>query len=186
MSDRNPRFMKATFIAVAVQLTIIAIVPIQPLWVRATGTLVFLETEKMDPRSLFRGHYAILGYQVAQEVVPAEIASASQQSGKPVYVTVTTERPGRFVAVSLERPELGDAEGCIVGRVRGWGAVGATSTEGAPEDRLQSVDFPQIAQYFASSEEAHRVESARGDELLARVATNSSCNAQLVGLEPRE
>lgn len=170
--------------AVAVHLAIIAIIPIQPLWVRATGTVVYLETEKMDPRSLFRGHYATLGYQVAQEVVPAEMAAASKETGKPVYVTVSTERPGLFVAVSLERPELRDGESCIVGRVRGWGSLGAMSSEEAPEASPQSVDFPQIAQPFASAKEARRVESSRGDNLLAKVATSGTCNAQLVGLEP--
>ena len=173
---------KATVIAVAVQLAIIAIIPVQPLWVRATGTTVYLETEKMDPRALFRGHYAILGYQVAQNIVPEEMARASKETGGPVYVTVTTERPGRFVAVSLERPELGEGQACLVGRVRGFGSLDRTS----PESSLESVDFPQIAQYFASEEEARRIEGARGDDLLAKVATSRGCNAQLVGLEPRD
>lgn len=186
MTGNRRGLMKGTFIAVAVHLAIIAIIPIQPLWVRATGTIVYLETEKMDPRSLFRGHYAILGYQVAQEVVPAVMAAASKETGKPVYVTVSTERPGRFVAVSLERPELRGGEACIIGRVRGWGSLGAMNAGQAPEDSRESVDFPQIAQYFASADEAHRVETARGDNLLAKVATSGSCNAQLVGLQPRD
>jgi hypothetical protein len=186
MTDRKRPLMRGTLIAVLVQLAIIAIIPVQPLWVRATGTVVYLETEKMDPRSLFRGHYAILGYQLAQEVVSAEMAAASNETGKPVYVTVSTERPGRFVAVSLDRPELRDGEACIIGRVRGWGSLGAMGPEDAPEQQPQSVDFPQIAQYFASTEEAQRVESSRGDNLLAKVATSRACNAQLVGLEPRD
>lgn len=183
MTDDKRRLIKGTFIAVAVHLAIIVIIPIQPLWVRATGTVVYLETEKMDPRSLFRGHYAILGYQIAQEVVSAEMAVASKETGKPLYVTVSTERPGRFVAVSLDRPELRDGEACIIGRVRGWDSLGARD---AAEQQLQSVDFPQVAQYFASAEEAKRVESSRGDNLLAKVATSRACNAQLVGLEPSD
>ncbi len=186
MTDDKRRLIRGTFIAVAVHLAIIAIIPIQPLWVRATGTVVYLETEKMDPRSLFRGHYAILGYQIAQEVVSAEMAVASKETGKPLYVTVSTERPGRFVAVSLDRPELRDGEACIIGRVRGWGSLGAMGQRDEPEQQPQSVDFPQIAQYFASAEEAKRVESSRGDNLLAKVATNRGCNAQLVGLEPSD
>ena len=119
-----------------------------------------------------------------QDVVPAEMVRASKETGKPVYVTVTTERPGRFVAVSLERPELEDGQACIVGRVRGRGSLRATAPGRAAEGSSQSVDFPQIAQYFASAEEAHRVEGARGSNLLANVATSRGCNAQLVGLEP--
>ncbi|MGB5694814.1 MAG: GDYXXLXY domain-containing protein [Polyangiales bacterium] len=171
---------KATVIAVAVQLAIIAIIPVQPLWVRATGTTVYLETEKMDPRALFRGHYAILGYRVAQNIVPGEMARASKETGKPVYVTVTTEHPGRFVAVSLQRPEPEQGRACIVGRIRRFGSRDGTSLESS----VQSVDFPQIAQYFASEEEARRLEGALGDNLLGKVATSRGCNAQLVGLEP--
>lgn len=184
MTTRVRPSMKATIIAVAVHVLIIVMVPIQPLFVRATGTTVYLETEKMDPRALFRGHYAILGYQLAQNVVPAEMARESNESGKPVYVTVSTDRPGQFVAVSLERPELEDGQACIVGRVRGFGSLNQRDP-GDTAAGLESVDFPQIAQYFASPEEAHRVEGARGDDLLAKVATSGSCNAQLVGLEPR-
>lgn len=184
MNEQVRPSMKATVIAVAVQVLIIALVPIQPLLVRATGTTVYLETEKMDPQALFRGHYAILGYQLAQDVVPAEMAQESHDSGKPVYVTVTTERPARFVAVGLERPELQDGQACIVGRVRGFGSL-IRPESGEQADGVESVDFPQIAQYFASPEEARRVEGARGDDLLAKVATSSGCNAQLVGLEPR-
>ena len=58
-----------TAIAVAIHLTIRALVLAPPLWVRATGTAVYLETRKMDPRSLFRGHYVILGYALAQGIV---------------------------------------------------------------------------------------------------------------------
>jgi GDYXXLXY protein len=186
MTNDERRVTKATLIAVAVHLTIIAIIPIQPLWVRATGTTVYLETEKMDPRSLFRGHYAILGYQVAQEIVSPEMVQTSKATGKPVYVTVTADRPGRFVSVGLERPDLRADEACIVGRVRGWGSLGATPSGEPTAPPYESVDFPQIAQYFASPEEARRVESARGDALLAKVATSRHCDAQLVGLEARD
>jgi hypothetical protein len=185
MTNEPRRAVKATVIAVAVQLAIIVMIPIQPLWVRATGAAVFLETAKIDPQSVFRGHYAILDYQVARDIVPVEMAADSKESGKPIYVTVTTERPGRFVAASLERPSLQDGEACLIGRVRGLTRV-ATSPGGANEALPESVVFPQIAQYFASAEEAHRVETVRGINLLAKVATSPSCNAQLVGLEPRD
>ncbi len=162
--------MRRTWIAVGVQLALMMMVLGPPLLVRATGTTVYLETEKMDPRSLFRGHYVILGYKLAQGIVDEELARASRQTGQPVYVTVTTERPGRFVQVGLERPELGEGQACLVGRVRGWGGA---------------VDFPQIAQYFAPKREARELEGLRGSDLLARAKTSSSCNAVLEDLERR-
>lgn len=162
--------MKRTWLGVVVQVALMVLVLVPPLVVRATGTTVLLETEKMDPRSLFRGHYVILGYQVAQGIVSDEMVAESKKTGKPVYVTVTTDRPGRFVAVGLEKPELEEGQACLTGRVRGWGG---------------SVDFPQIAQYFAPKKEAQELERLRGDDLLARVVTTAGCDAVLAGLEPR-
>ena len=162
--------MNRTWLAVAVQVVLMVLVLVPPLVVRATGTTVYLETEKMDPRSLFRGHHVILGYRVAQGIVPQEMARESERTGRPVYVTVTTDRPGRFVEVGLEKPELEEGQACLTGRVRGWG---------------DSVDFPQIAQFFAPEKEARELERLRGDDLLARAVTTAGCDAVLAGLEPR-
>ncbi len=159
-----------TWIAVAVHVLIMVAVLTPPLWVRWTGTTVYLETEKMDPRSLFRGDFVILGYQVAQGILDTGPSAAAREHGWPVYVTVTTERPGRFVAVALERPSLQPGQACLVGRARGHSG---------------SVDFPQIAQYFVPEGEGHELESRRGDDLLARAATSGRCNAVLLGLEAR-
>lgn len=162
--------MNKTWLAVGAHLALTVMVLVPPLLVRATGTTVYLETEKMDPRSLFRGHFVILGYKVAQGIVPQDLKLESKQTGKAVYVTVTIDRPGRFVSIGLEPPELEEGQACLVGRVRGWG---------------DSVDFPQIAQFFAPRKEAQELERLRGEDLLAHVKTTPGCNAVLQGLEPR-
>lgn len=162
--------VRRTLVAVGIHLAILVLVLVPPLWVRSTGTAVFLETEKMDPRSLFRGHYVILGYQLAQGIVPDEKRSKPGAGDNTVYVKVTTARPAQFISVSDRLPDLGQGEACIVGRRRG---------------RNGSVDFPQIAQYFAARDEARRLEGLRGDDLLAEVRTSSGCNAVLLGLVPR-
>lgn len=161
---------RKTWLAVAVQLALMLAVLVPPLVVRATGTTVYLETDKMDPRALFRGHYVILGYQVAQGIVDAELERRSKETGKPVYVTVTTDRPARFVGVGLEKPEPGPGEVCLTGRVRGFGGA---------------VDFPQIAQFFAPQKDAKELERQRGENLLARVRVTDGCDAVLAGLEQR-
>lgn len=156
-------------IAVGIQVLIMVLVLVPPLLVRMAGTVVYLETEKMDPRSLFRGDYVILGYTLAQGILPADQASEAARRFTPVYVTITSERPARFVAVGYEPPVLKPGQACIVGRSRGQG----------------SVDFPQIAQYFVPEGSGHAIESARGANLLARVTTAGQCKALLLGLEPR-
>ncbi|MBU0457934.1 GDYXXLXY domain-containing protein [Patescibacteria group bacterium] len=173
--------MKKTYIAIGIQLAIMVLVLIPPLLVMATGKVVYLETDKMDPRSMFRGHFAILGYLEAQDVLSKEIADESRRTGKPVYVQFTTDRPAKFVSVGIKKPKLSENTICIIGRARGHEGFGAFS----PLLDNESVDFPQIAQYFTSKEEAQAVESARGEDLLAKVKVTGGCNAQLVGMELR-
>lgn len=159
-------------IAIGIQVLIMILVLVPPLVLKATGQVVYLETEKMDPRSLFRGDYVILGYTVGQNILSDEMTRLAQEEGSHVYVTVTTERPARFVHVSLQQPTLGPNQACIVGRPRGvWGG--------------DDVDFPQIAQYFVPEGEGREIESARGENLLAKVKVSKKCNAVLMGLEPR-
>lgn len=172
--------MKRTFIAIGIQIAIMVLVLVPPLLTLATGTTVYLETDKMDPRSLFRGHFAVLGYLEAQDILPYEMAEESRDTGKPVYVTFTTDRPAQFVAVSLEKPEPAPGQICLIGRARGdrgWRRDGDLTKE--------SVDFPQIAQYFAPKKEAQEIQGMTGENLLAVVRVNSNCKAVLEGLEPR-
>jgi uncharacterized membrane-anchored protein len=156
-------------IAIFIQVLVMSLALVPPLLIRATGTRVYLETEKMDPRALFRGDYVILGYTLAQEILPKEKAREAKRSSAPVYVTITTDRPARFVAVGFDPPELGPGQACLVGRSRGQG----------------SVDFPQIAQFFVPEGTGRALEQARGANLLAKVAVSDSCRAVLLSLEPR-
>jgi uncharacterized membrane-anchored protein len=157
-------------LAVAIQVAIMALVLVPPLMIRATGTVIYLETEKMDPRALFRGDYVILGYKVAQGILSEEQEQRARSKALPVYVRVSTERPGRFLGVSFEPPELGQGEACIVGRARGWSGA---------------VDFPQVAQFFVPEGTGRALEIARGKDLLARITVSDGCKALLLGLEPR-
>lgn len=174
---------RKTMIAVAIQLIAMTWVVLPPMWTARTGTVAYLETEKMDPRALFRGDYVILGYKGAQGIVSGELAQQANAGNRPVYVTFTTERPGRFVAVGLDRPEPPEGQVCIVGRARifSWQPV----DEGLTAVPQYAVDFPQIAQYFVTEGEGRELEQARGEDLLARVAVNDQCDAVLLGLEPR-
>ena len=157
---------RATQAAVGLHVLIMISVLVPPLVVRATGTTVYLETAPVDPRALFRGDYVILGYGIGQNALPAAEAQEARESGRPIYVTVTTDRPGRLVALGTERPDPGPGEACLIGRSRGDG----------------TVDFPQIAQYFVPEGEGRAIEAQRGENLLARVSVSARCNAVLAGL----
>ncbi len=171
---------RKTMTAVAVSLVAMLSVALPPMLVARTGTVVFLETQKMDPRALFRGDYVILGYLRAQDIVPNEMASRAADEARPVFVTFTTDRPAAFVAVSLDRPQLEEGQVCIAGRVRRFrGQPDGTETTNF------SVDFPDIAQYFVPEGEGRELEQERGENLLARIAVSRGCDAVLLGLEPR-
>lgn len=160
---------RRTQMAVAAQLVIMVFVLVPPLVVKYTGTTVYLETRPVDPRALVRGDYVALAYAVGENVLPAGEARSAREAGRAVYVTVTTDRPARFVAAGLERPQLAPGQACLVGRSRGQG----------------TVDFPQIAQAFVPEGEGRTIERQPGANLLARVSVSGRCNAVLAGLEPR-
>ena len=161
--------MNRLLIATLTQTAMMLLVLVGPTWVSLTGKEILLETEKMDPRSLFRGDYVILGYQEAQGI----LGEGTQGRRDPVYVVFSTEQPARYLRHGFEPPtDLADNEACIVGRTRGWS---------------ESVDFPQIAQYFVPEGTGRALEDARGDNLLARVKTSDGCKAvllELVLIEP--
>lgn len=159
-------------IAVAVQFVLMLAGLASPLLVRATGTTAFLETRPVDPRALFRGDYVILRYTVGEDIAAAEVATEATAEGKPLYVTITTDRPARFVKVGLERPDLQEGQACLIGRAQLSGGQA-------------SVDFPQVAQYFVAEGEGREIESQLGEDQLAVVKTSRRCNAVLVGLETR-
>ena len=163
---------KKLILAIASQVALMLVGLVGPLAVETTGTTVYLETRPVDPRALFRGDYVTLGYAVGQSGIDAALTRESRESGKPIYVTVTTDRPARFLAAGLERPDLEPGQACLRGRLRRLGS-GTT------------VDFPQIAQYFVREGEGREIERQLGRGLLAEVKVNRRCDAVLVGLEER-
>ncbi len=152
---------------------------------RATGTTVYLETRRVDPRALFRGDFVVLNYKVAQEVMPRGSALwrswRSKRQGL-VYVTVTTERPARFVSASFDTPRVAKGEACLVGRVRMYHLMPSAPSA---SDWLALVDFPPIAVFFVPEGTRRAIERASGEDLLAHVKVSKGCNAVLMGLEPR-
>ena len=158
-------------LAIGIQLLMMVIALAPPLFIKMTGQTVYLETMQVDPRALFRGDYVILDYQVGQDAITQEMSNMARNQNRPIYITVTTERPARFVHASLQRPKLAYDQACLIGRARGW--------------RNTTVNFPQIAQYFVPEGKGREIERMRGSELLAKVKTSKRCNAVLLDLEKR-
>ncbi|KKW38522.1 hypothetical protein A2454_00285 [Candidatus Peribacteria bacterium RIFOXYC2_FULL_55_14] len=169
--------MKRTlFIAVALQVFIMVLVLIPPLIVTGTGTHVFLETRRVDPRELFRGDYVILDYPIGDQV-PLDLAREAYEGRDSLYITVTTDRPATFVQAGLQRPELQPGQACIVAR-----ADESVRWDWAEGTGRSSVFFPQISQYFVPEGEGKELETNL-ENMVAEVVASSRCNAVVVDLE---
>ena len=77
-----------------------------PLW---TGTEIRVRTVPVDPRSMFRGNYAELNYEIGQLPNNALSDSTSLRIGEIVYVSLKLGENGlyRFKDVSLHKPAEG-------------------------------------------------------------------------------
>jgi len=149
-------------IAVAVMSMVLALA--QPLWVRTTGTEVYLDLAPVDPLSFFRGNYVDLRYNL--EGVDGEFLEDSAfNHGDLVYVTLDDSRPAQALALSSERPKLADGERCLRGEKVG-----------------NRVTFPALEQYFVTPEEGRRLETDMSS-MVGVVKTTSSCRGILVTIE---
>lgn len=90
---------------------------VYPLW---TGREVRLKTVPVDPRSLFRGNYARLDYEISSIPPIATPDGKRPRTGEIVYVTLSEGENGLYgyESAGLEKP----GEGVFIrGRVQGHG-----------------------------------------------------------------
>ena len=107
--------------AIALQALVLAGMVATAAMPRWTGTEVRVRTTPVDPRSMFRGHYARLSY--AFGTLPADALAGAREPriGEVVYVRLEAGEDGlhRFAGAALERPEEGVfLKGRIVSRSR--------------------------------------------------------------------
>jgi uncharacterized membrane-anchored protein len=82
------------------QIAVIAGLAAQAEWTLQTGTRVRLDTEPVDPRSLFQGDYVRLGYPAARSPVPFK-----REPGETLWLTLVAQGEVRTVAaVTRDRP----------------------------------------------------------------------------------
>ena len=79
---------------------------VYPLW---TGQEIRLETVPVDPRSLFRGNYVRLNYEISEIDIPEAIKAEDVRWNEIIYVKL---RPGKndvhvFDGASLRKPASG-------------------------------------------------------------------------------
>lgn len=93
----------------------------------STGREITLDVKPVDPRSLFRGDYVILGYDISQ--LPAVMLGGPVREGDAVFVTLSREGEGwKAKAASKVRPGAVKPEDVVLAaRVRFVPRGGATT-----------------------------------------------------------
>lgn len=148
-----------------------------------TGTLVTLKTIPVDPRSIFRGDYVILTYEIGQKYA-GPVPSTEQYYSMPVYA-VLENKDGVFVAKEFvaEKPTLLPGQACLIGMSQNeyrWNGNGNDLI-------MKTVNFPDIQQYFVTEGLGKDLEQARNaHKLYVDVFTDKSCQGVIRGLRIAE
>jgi uncharacterized membrane-anchored protein len=160
--------------AIALQLLVLAgelINANYPLW---TGQEIRLQVEPVDPRSLFRGNYARLDYDIANVRQCDKSLERDLRKGDVVYVHLKPDDAGimRARGFSVKPPDGGTF---IRGRVK-W------VQHGCPELDVRYG----IEAYFLPREKALALEAElRREKAVARVMLAPNGKATLVGVEEK-
>lgn len=134
-----------------------------------TGVDIVLKTRPVDPRSLFRGNYARLSYDISV-IDAALLPDVNLRSGEKIYVSLSENSEGvhELSAVSLEKPMNGVF---IAGRV-------LFRSNWTSRSSIQ-VNYG-IEAFFAPPEEALEIEvSLRNSKAIALVSVSGSGAARI-------
>lgn len=105
----NRKLVAALIAAIALQFLVLTGMYVSaalPLW---TGQEIRIKTVPVDPRSLFRGNYARLGYDISRLEAEQFPGDESLRNGEVVYISLQPGADGlyQFAAASLEKPAAG-------------------------------------------------------------------------------
>lgn len=109
-------------LAVAAQALLLAAVPAQKIYTRATGRSVLLTIRSVDPYSLLSGYYVTLNYEIAN---PGAFTEKSERlaHGEPVYAILERRTDGAWQpsALSATLPaKLPENRIALRGRYSSW------------------------------------------------------------------
>ena len=142
-----------------------------PLW---TGEEIRLNTLPVDPRSLFRGNYARLGYDISSIPQNALPEHATLRHGEPVFVSLQPGPNGthQFHSASLKKPK------------DGLYLRGRLQLPYGPVNGQLPVRYG-IEAWFAPKEKALALEHQLRDGALAVLKVSSNGAARLQAIEEK-
>jgi len=164
-------------------------------WTLATGIPVILETQPIDPRSLFSGDYVRLNYKVSD--LRLEELSGDRLFKRHDAIFVVLARDGesggeywKAVSVHRVRPLPGDGQAVIKGRVEYTGdAIWDAAQNKSVEAKHVHVKYG-IEDYFVQEGRGRELERPKQDEKVSIQVTvdrfgNAGIKAVLVNGRPK-
>lgn len=186
---------KRLFFVVLVQTLILLAMIGMRQWTLATGMPVILETQPIDPRSLFSGDYVRLNYKVSDLRLEELAGDRLFKRHDTVFVVLARdgESGGEYwkaISVHRGRPRPGDGQAVIKGRVEYTGdTIWDAAQNKAVEVKHVHVRYG-IEDYFVQEGTGRELERPRQDEKVSiEVAVdrfgNAGIKAVLVNGRPK-
>ncbi|MFS8886083.1 GDYXXLXY domain-containing protein [Synechococcus sp. H70.2] len=130
MKTPSPRPLKGSlfWLALLLQVSLVALLPTRKALTLATGTLIYLQIAPRDPYDPLRGRYVTLSYAVAQLSTLKKLPGWSPELRKPgiLYLRLAPPagdpaQPWQAVGISRDRPrDLRPGEVVLQGWFDGW------------------------------------------------------------------
>lgn len=143
----------------------------------ASGREVVLEVVPVDPRSLFRGDYVTLGYQMSRLAVPS--GTPRPKRGDDIYVTLQKGEGDTWTVAgsSAQPPAVQNADQIVLkGRVD-------YATTGSDQSPAQTFVRYGIESFFVPEGTGRELEAlVREKKLSALIAVDGQGNAGIKGL----
>jgi len=171
-------------IIVVIQTLVLAGMIAKRQWTLATGTPVVLETQPIDPRSLFRGDYVTFNYAISRLRLDQLAGDKEFRRHDTVYVVLTPGEPyWQPVAVYRAMPQLTAAQVALKGEVtytfdQWW------NRDTNKSEPLKNISVRYgIEDYFVPEGEGRKLERQRqGEKVSLQVAVDRYGNGAIQAL----
>ncbi len=148
-------------------------------WTLLTGVPVILETQPVDPRSLFSGDYVRLNYKVSDLGLEALAGDKLFKRHDTIYVVLAPEgKYWKAVSVHQRRPPAAGEQPVIRGKVESISDMGWDPAQNrAIQSKRLHVRYG-IEDYFVQEGRGHELERPRPDQIVSiQVAVDRFGNA---------
>jgi uncharacterized membrane-anchored protein len=166
----------------ALQVFVLVLMVADRQWTLASGTRVVLETEPLDPRSLFSGDYVNLRYKVSHLPLPADTPELRRHD--TVYVTLEKAEPyWRPVAVHRAMPAVTSDRAILRGEIMYVGSGSWDRSRREPvEGRYAELRYG-VETYFVPENEGRDIERpVPGENVSVRIAIDAHGRAAIQAL----